>query len=157
MLDQNPMRVDFYERYQELIEDYNNGKEYKSINEIFDQLIVLLGDLSEEEKRAGREDLEEDELTVFDMLNKGKKVSDKEKAEVKVAAHKLLERLKSNEFKVDHWVDKVQTAAAVKKAINDYLYQSLPYPTYEDGDIIVKTEVLFDYFKSRYANYNEAA
>jgi len=157
MLDQNPLRVDFYERYQELIEDYNNGKEYKSIKEIFDQLIVLLGDLSEEEKRAGREDLEEDELTVFDMLNKGKKVSDKEKAEVKVAAHKLLERLKSNEFKVDHWVDKVQTAAAVKKAINDYLYQSLPYPTYEDGDIAVKTEVLFDYFKSRYADYKEVA
>jgi type I restriction enzyme R subunit len=26
LLDQNPLRIDFYERYQEIIENYNNGK-----------------------------------------------------------------------------------------------------------------------------------
>jgi type I restriction enzyme R subunit len=55
----------FYERYQEIIEDYNQGKEYRSIKEIFDELVVLLGDLSEESKRAERENLEEEELTCF--------------------------------------------------------------------------------------------
>ena len=50
-------------------------KEYRSIKEIFDELVVLLGDLSEEEKRARRENLEEDELTVFDMLVANKKIS----------------------------------------------------------------------------------
>lgn len=157
LLDQNPLRIDYYEKYQDIIDDYNRGKEYKAVKEIFDQLVVLLGDLSEEEKRAGRENLEEDELTVFDMLNKGKKISDKEKAEVKSAASTLLSRLKSNEFKVNHWADKVQTAAAVKKAINDYLYSNLPYPTFEDGDIAVKTELLYNYFKERYANYWQGA
>ena len=68
LVDQNPLRIDFYERYQQIIDDYNQGKEYRSIKEIFDELVVLLGDLSEEEKRAERENLEEDELTVFDML-----------------------------------------------------------------------------------------
>jgi type I restriction enzyme R subunit len=155
LLDQNPSRVDFYARYQEIIESYNNGKEYATVKELFDALIVLLGDLSEEEKRAERENLQDDELAVFDMLNSGKRISDKEKVEVKDTARKLLEQLKNNEFKVDHWVDKIQTASAVKKAINDYLYSKLPFPTYSDGDRIVKTEILFNYFKTRYADYGQ--
>jgi len=118
---------------------------------------LLLGDLSEEDKRAERENLEEDELTVFDLLNSGKSVKDKDKFKVKETAKKLLERLKSNEFKVDHWSDKIQTSSAVKKAINDYLFESLPYPTYGDGDIVVKTEILFNYFKNRYADFGRVA
>jgi type I restriction enzyme R subunit len=157
MIENNPTRIDYYERYQEIIESYNNGKEYASVKELFDALILLLGDLSDEEKRAEREFLEEDELTVFDLLNSGKKVSDKERNEIKDTARKLLERLKANEFKVDHWVDKIQTASAVKKAINDHLYQTLPYPTFGDGDIVVKTEILFNYFKNRYADYGRVA
>ncbi|MDB3967720.1 type I restriction endonuclease subunit R [Flavobacteriaceae bacterium] len=157
LLDQNPLRIDFYERYQEIIEDYNQGKEYRSIKEIFDELVVLLGDLSEESKRAERENLEEDELTVFDMLSRDKKISDKEKAEVKVAARELLERLKNNEFKVDRWTEKIQTASAVKKVIEDYLFKGLPSPSY-DEDIQVKSEILFNDFKERYANFSfEAA
>ena len=86
MLDKNPLRIDFYERYQELINDYNKGKEYRSIKEIFDSLVVLLSDLSEEGERAQREGLDEDELAVFDMLLADKKISDNEKAQVKGAA-----------------------------------------------------------------------
>ena len=157
MLDANPTRIDFHERYQEIIENYNNGKEYKTVKELFDQLILLLGDLSEEDKRAERENLEEDELTVFDLLNKGKSFSDKDKIKVKETAQKLLERLKNNEFKVDHWVDKIQTSSAVKKAINDYLFQSLPDPTFSDGDILAKTEILYHYFKNRYADFGRVA
>lgn len=157
LLEQNPMRIDFYERYQEIIENYNNGKEYATVKELFDALILLLGDLSEEEKRAERELLDEDELTVFDMLNRDKKISDKEKVEVKDTARKLLEHLKNNEFKVEYWSEKTQTASAVKKAINDHLYTKLPFPTFSDGDRIVKTEILFDYFKIRYANFGRVA
>jgi type I restriction enzyme, R subunit len=157
LLDQNPLRIDFYERYQEIIEDYNQGKEYRSIKEIFDELVVLLGDLSEESKRAERENLEEEELTVFDMLLKDKKISDKEKSEVKVAAKELLHRLKKKEFKVQQWTEKIQTASAVKKVIEDYLFEKLPSPSY-DQDIQIKSEILFNDFKERYANFSfEAA
>lgn len=157
MLDQNPMRIDFYERYQEIIEDYNNGKEYANIIELFNALMALFSDLSEEEKRAERELLDEDELTVFDMLNRDKKITDKEKFEIKDTARKLLEHLKNNEFKVEYWSEKTQTASAVKKAINDHLYTKLPFPTFSDGDRVVKTEILFDYFKTRYANFGRVA
>jgi type I restriction enzyme R subunit len=157
LLDENPMRIDFYERYQEIIDNYNNGKEYATVKELFDALILLLGDLSEEEKRAERENLNDDELTVFDMLNSGKKMNDKERVEVKDTARNLLEQLKNNEFKVELWAEKTQTASAVKKSINDYLYTKLPFPTYSDGDRLVKTEILFNYFKTRYANYGRVA
>lgn len=157
LLDQNPLRIDFYERYQEIIDDYNQGKEYRSIKEIFDELVVLLGDLSEEGVRAEKEGLQEDELLVFDMLISDKKISDKEKVKVKEAAHNLLERLKDKEFKVDKWSEKTQTASAVKKVIEDYLYMELPSPSYDD-DFSIKAELLYNEFKTRYANYgNEAA
>ena len=156
LLDQNPLRVDFYERYQEIIDNYNQGKEYRTIKEIFDELVVLLGDLSEESTRAQRESLAEDELTVFDMLARGKKISDKEKAEVKEAARELLERLKNKEFKVDHWTEKTQTASAVRKVIEDYLFAKLPSPSYDD-DILSKADVLFNDFKERYAYFGELA
>lgn len=156
LLNQNPLRIDYYERYQEIIDDYNRGKEYRSIKEIFDQLLVLLGDLSEEAQRAEKEGLQEDELMVFDMLVSEKKISDKEKATVKEAARKLLERLKENEFKIDKWTEKIQTASAVRKVIEDYLYLELPSPSY-DEDISVKTELLFHEFKERFANYGSVA
>jgi type I restriction enzyme, R subunit len=156
LLDQNPLRIDFYERYQEIIDTYNRGKEYRPIKEIFDSLVVLLGDLSEEGKRAQREGLEEDELSVFDMLVADKKISDKERAKVKEAAHKLLVRLKENEFKVDRWAEKIQTASAVRKVIEDYLYVELPSPSYDD-DFSIKAEMLYNDFKERFANYNVKA
>ena len=152
LIDQNPLRIDFYERYQQIIDDYNRGKEYRSIKEIYDDFFFLYADLSEEEQRALRENLEEDELTVFDMLVSNKKISDKEKAKVKEAARELLERLKENEFRVNHWTEKVQTASAVRVVIENYLFEKLPSPSY-DKDISIKTDLLFNDFKERYAQY----
>ncbi len=57
LLNQNPLGISFYERYQEIIEAYNRGKEYASIKEIFDKLKDLYKDLSQEEKRAFIENL----------------------------------------------------------------------------------------------------
>ncbi len=151
MVRDNPFRVDYYERYQRIIEAYNTGKEYGAIKEIFDQLAGLLGDLTVEEKRAIREDLDEEELAVFDMLGRDKKISDKEKAELKGIAKELLERLKGREFRIIHWPDKEQTASAVRVVIKDHLFNKLPYPVYEAADIEEKTDVLFDFFKARYA------
>ena len=35
LVDKNPLRIDFYERYHQIIDDYNRGKEYRTIKEIF--------------------------------------------------------------------------------------------------------------------------
>ena len=152
LVDQNPLRIDFYERYQQIIEDYNQGKEYRSIKEIFDELVVLLSDLSEEEQRAERESLDEDELAVYDMLVSNKKISDKDRAKVKEVARELLRRLKKKEFMVSRWTEKIQTSAAVQKVVDDLLFLELPRPAY-DGVVSLKAELLFNVFRERFANY----
>jgi type I restriction enzyme R subunit len=43
LIKNNPLRVDYYDRYEQIIEDYNLGKEYKSIKEVFDELLNLFG------------------------------------------------------------------------------------------------------------------
>lgn len=151
MVAQNPMRVDYYDRYQEIIDEYNRGKDAVSIEEIFNKLKALIGDLTVEESRATREDLSEEQLTIFDVLHQGKKLKDKERHEVKEIARELLRRLEERELKVEHWLEKVQTAAAVRKAINDYLFENLPHPAYNQMDIGVKTERVFEYLRGRYA------
>lgn len=157
MLDANPSRINFYERYEQIIDEYNRGKDYATIKRIFDELLELFGALSEEQQRTHAEGLTEDELAVYDMLRQGKKISDKEKAEVKEAARQLLKRLKEREFVAERWIEKVQTASAVKKVVNDYLFTNLPYPTYDETDIAEKTRVLFEFFKRRYRDFGEAA
>ena len=151
MVDQNPMRIDYYERYQEIIDEYNRGKDAVSIEEIFSKLKALIGDLTVEESRATREDLSEEQLTIFDLLRQGKQLKDKERHEVKEIARALLQRLVDRELQVEHWLEKIQTAAAVRKAINDYLFEHLPHPAYDASDIGIKTERVFEYVSGRYA------
>ena len=117
---QTPCRVDYYERYQRVIEEYNTGKEYGAIKEIFDKLADFYGNLNEEEKRAVQKDLNEEELAVLDMLSHDKKIGDKEKAELKDVAKQLLEQLKENGFQIIYWADKEQTASAVRVVIKIY-------------------------------------
>lgn len=80
----------------------------------------------------------------------------KKKQKLKEATQKLLERLKENEFNVDRWVEKIQTASAVRKVIEDYLFEKLPSPSYDD-DISTKADILFNDFKVRYADYGVMA
>jgi len=145
MLNNNPLRIDYYERYRLIIEEYNQGKEAVTIEETFEKLINFVRDLSEEDARAKREDLTEPQLAIFDLLRQDKQLSTKERNKVKEIGSKLLEQLQSKELKVDHWMDKPQTSAAVKNAINDYLFKELPYPTYEEQDIENKAFLIYEY------------
>ena len=61
-------------------------------------------------------------------------------------------QLQQDEFQVDRWAEKIQTSAAIRKVIEDYLYIELPSPSY-DNDVSLKIEMLFNDFKERYANY----
>lgn len=151
MVDENPLRVDYYKRYQEIIDEYNKGKERVTIEETFKKLFNLVGSLSEEEARSKREGLSEEQLAIFDLLRLDKDLTTKEKNKIKTLAQELLDKLQTENLKVDHWMDKPQTASAVRKTINDYLFEQLPYPTYEDGDINLKTDLVFEHLKMVYS------
>ncbi|MBK8045079.1 MAG: hypothetical protein IPK21_22000 [Haliscomenobacter sp.] len=48
MVERNPLTVDYYKRYQEIIEEYNRGKDEVVIKETFRKLIELVNSYSEE-------------------------------------------------------------------------------------------------------------
>jgi len=151
MVDQNPLRVDFYKKYQEIIDEYNRGKERVTIEETFKELVKFINDLNEEEARAKREELTEEQLAIFDLLLLDKQLTSKERNKVKSMAQDLLDKLQNTGLKVEHWMDKPQTQSAVRKTINDYLFENLPYPTYNDPDINQKTELVFEHLKMVYS------
>ncbi|MFC2644991.1 MAG: type I restriction endonuclease subunit R, partial [Veillonella parvula] len=47
----NPNRRDYFERYRQIIEEYNSGKDRTNIEKTFEALIQLVQELSEEESR----------------------------------------------------------------------------------------------------------
>jgi type I restriction enzyme R subunit len=90
----NRTRIDFLTKFEELIESYNQGS--RNIDELFQELVALSKTLTDEQQRHVRENLTEEELTVFDILTRpGPDLSAEERGEIKKVAHILLERLKT--------------------------------------------------------------
>jgi type I restriction enzyme R subunit len=70
MLARNPMRMDYQVKYEGIIADYNSEKDRTTIEETFRRLVELVQSLDEEQERAARENLSDDELAMFDLLKR---------------------------------------------------------------------------------------
>ena len=149
MLAQNPSRINFYERYQEIIESYNQEQDRASIEKIFEELMDLSKKLSEEERRYVREGFENDEqLSMYDLLMK----DDLTKAEIKKikeVAVELLEKIKAQLATMDHPFEKRETKAAIIITIRDTLWEMLP-ESYSDESIDSYKDAVFEYVQQRY-------
>jgi len=150
MVERNPLTVDYYKRYQEIIEAYNRGKDEVVIKETFRKLIELVNSYSEEEADTKREGLTDEQKAIFDILRQGKKLEEKEKNEIKRISIELLEELKKEKLRIDQWADKSVTAAAVFNYVNKTLFEVLPYPTYQTDDIDLRTNLVFEHLKHQY-------
>ena len=150
MVERNPLTVDYYKRYQEIIDEYNRGKDEDVIKEIFRKLIELINSYSEEEADTKREGLTDEQKAIFDILRYGKKLEEKEKNEIKKISVELLDELKKEKLRVDQWADKSVTAAAVYNYVNKTLFQVLPYPTYQTNDIDLRTNLVYEHLKHQY-------
>ncbi len=123
MVQLNKTRMDFYQQFQQMIEEYNNGS--LNIDEFFKQLVVFAQGLKHEEKRSITENLTEEELAIFDLLTKPEmKLTNKETQDVKKVARDLLTTLKQEKLSLD-WRKKQQARAAVQVAIRDIM-EGLP-------------------------------
>jgi len=89
MVEKNPLRVDFYHRYQKIIDEYNRGKDFVTIEETFKRLIDFVTSLSEEEAETKREGLTEEQKAIFDIIRKPN-LSETEKKKIKKIAIELL-------------------------------------------------------------------
>jgi len=122
MVKMNPLRLTFAEKFQKLIDEYNEGA--KNIDELFEELINFAKELNEEEKRGLSEQLSEEELAIYDLLFKPD-LKGKEVEKIKQIAKGLLSKLKSEKLVLD-WRKKQQTRADVIVTINNILYGQLP-------------------------------
>jgi type I restriction enzyme R subunit len=150
MVERNPLTVDYYKRYQEIIEAYNSGKDEAVIKETFRKLIELVNSYSEEEADTKREGLTDEQKAIFDILRLGKKLEEKEKKEIKKISVELLDELKKEKLKVEQWADKTVTAAAVFNYVSKTLFELLPYPTYQTDEIDLKTNLVYEHLKHLY-------
>lgn len=126
MINRNTTRISFSERFKNIIDQYNAGG---SENEdYYEQLLQLIEDMKNEDKRAETEGLTEEELEMFDLLIKGRKLTKEEEQIVKLAAKNLYKKLteeKQNLFVVD-WYKDEQASTTVKDAIISSLDADLP-------------------------------
>ena len=150
MIERNPMMIDYYKRYQEIIEKYNRGKDEAVIKETFRKLIELVNSYTVEEAETKREGLTDEQKAIFDILRQGKTLTEKEKNEIKKISVELLEELKKDKLRVEQWADKSVTAAAVFNYVNKTLFEALPYPTYQTDDIDLKTNLIYEHLRQQY-------
>ena len=137
MLSQNPRRMDYYKKYQEIISDYNCEKDRATVETIFARLAKLAAEMDEESQRHVREGLSEEELALFDMLVK-ESISKADRERLKQASKGLLKSLKDRLALMPAWTKNAATQADVKMFILDNLFASLPRPSFTNEE----TEVL---------------
>ena len=124
MIRENPTRTDYLEKLQAKIDAYNAGS--ANVEEHVRQLFEFAEDLNEEKRRALREELDEEELAVFDFLTKPEiELTERERRSVKLTARTLLATLKAERFALD-WRKKSQARSAVRVTIEKQLDEGLP-------------------------------
>jgi type I restriction enzyme R subunit len=148
MVKENPLRLEFYEKYKEIIEEYNNGKDINATKKAFDDLSDFLKTLSVEDSRAIREGLDEETLAIFDLLKK-ENLKDKEIDEVKKVAKQTLVSLKTEKLKIERWRESTQLRAQVKTTIYDTLLW-LPQEPYSEDEVNEKTNVIYQHIFTNY-------
>ncbi len=129
MLALNPLRMDYQQKYEQIVADYNREKDRVTIEETFRRLTELVDELDAEQKRAVEEGLNEDELALFDLLKKDE-LAKAERERVKQASRDLLASIKARLSELDRFWEKEQTKADVEVFILDEVYASLPTPPF---------------------------
>ena len=149
MLFSNPNRIDYYERYGQIISEYNAEQDRATIEKTFMELMDLANQMSKEEQRYAREGFTSDEeLSFYDMLFRDD-LNKNDIKKIKEVAATLLSKIKSKISELDHWSDKQETKAEVDNLIRDTLWGELP-ECYDDISISACREKIYEYVYMRY-------
>lgn len=148
MIRLNRSRMDYYDQYQKMIEEYNAGVE--NLDAFFAQLITFAQSLNQEEQRGISESLSEEELALFDLLTRPNvKLTKTERDQVKKVSRELLHTLRAEKLVLD-WRKHQQTRAAVKLAIEEQLDQ-LP-AAYDTQLFREKCDAVYQHVYDAYQN-----
>jgi len=151
MLADNPSRVNFYERYRNIIEEYNSEQNRANIERTFEMLLRLSESLTAEQERYLHEGFENDEqLAMFDLLMNKKDLNKSDIKKLKKVAIDLYTKIKEKLANMDHPFDKPETRAAITNVIRYVLFEELPESCY--GDMADYQNQIFTYVSNRYGN-----
>lgn len=145
----NRTRMNYLEKFQEMIEAYNAGS--LNAEEFFKELKAFAKSLDEEEQRGIAEQLDEEELALFDLLTKPepeKDLSEAERNKVKAAARDLIATLKAGKLVLD-WRKRQQARAEVRVTIEKVLDEKLPR-AYTPELFEQKSEAVFQHVYEAY-------
>ena len=149
MLFNNPDRIKYHERYQQIIEEYNSQQDRATIEKTFDELMQLVKDMDQEEQRYVREGFSSDEeLSLYDMLF-SENLSKQDIQKIKQVAVDLLQKVKVKIAELDHWTDKQETKATIDNLIRDTLWSELP-ECYDELSISGYRQRIYEYVYTRY-------
>ena len=142
-----------YERYQQIITEYNSEQDRSQIEKTFMDLMNLANSMEQEVKRYVREGFTSDEeLSLYDLLFKDD-LSPADIKKLKTVAVDLLKKVKAKIAELDHWTDKQETKAEVDNLIRDTLWAELP-ESYDEISISSYRQKIYEYL---YTRYKEAA
>lgn len=145
----NPDRINYYERYQQIINGYNSEQDRATIEKTFMDLMNLANQMNQEEQRYAREGFSSDEeLSLYDMLFR-EDLSKSDIKKLKEVAADLLKKIKGKIAELDHWTDKQETKAAVDNVIRDTLWAELP-ECYDEVSISMYRQKIYEYVYTRY-------
>ena len=149
MLSTNPNRINYYERYRQIINDYNREQDRATIEKTFMDLMDLANQISQEEQRYIREGFTSDEeLSFYDTLFRDN-LSKNDIQKLKEASIVLFQKIKAKITELDHWTDKQETKAAVDNLIRDTLWAELP-ECYDEASISIYRQQIYEYVYTRY-------
>ncbi|MBR5861731.1 MAG: type I restriction endonuclease subunit R [Bacteroidales bacterium] len=145
MLSRNCTRDKFSNRFRNIIDRYNAGGTENE--DYYEQLIKLLEDLQREQQRPNLEGLTEEELEMYDLLIKGRKLTKDEEQRVKLAAKSLYKKLteEKEQLLVVDWYKDEQPKSRVKSAMEYTLNEFLP-ESYDKEAFDAKINLLLNHF-----------
>ena len=143
MLRKNVTRADVAERFRKIIDAYNAGG--SQTDDFYEKLLKFMEELRAEEERHIKEELNEEELEIFDLLYKDKLTKDEEQR-VKLAAKELYSTLTSrkNELFVVGWQNDASPKERVRSVIINLLNEALP-ESYDRDVFAAKSERVYQH------------
>ena len=96
-------------------------------------MLELVQSLDEEQERAAREGLSDDELALFDLLKRDD-LGKSERERVKQASREMLAAIKSRLAELDRFWEKEQTKGEVETFILDEVFLKLPSPPFTEQE-----------------------
>lgn len=149
MVRRNRKRQELLAKLAAIMDGYNAGS--CDLETFFERLKEFAAELTVEEKRAMAENLTEEELAVFDILDKESLTPDEE-AEVKRVAKDLLAKLKAEKLVLE-WRTRQNTLADVRVTICETLVNELPR-AYSQEECDAFCARLFQHFYDSYEGEN---